>query len=169
MLVVRGATPDDAIGVAREHVRAWQTGYRGLLPDEGLDGMRPADRATRYTFGLTGRDDPQTLVAADEVGMIHGHVTLGPARGVDSRAVGEIWSFYVDPDSWGLGVGRVLMSSARTRLTELGRTEAFLWVLAGNERAQRFYLRDGWTPDGSRRTDEIWGATVQELRLHTRL
>jgi hypothetical protein len=39
-----------------------------------------------------------------------------------------------------------------------------LWVIARNERAERFYQCDGWVPDGSRRLDEVWGVTVDEIR-----
>jgi hypothetical protein len=56
------------------------------------------------------------------------------------------------------------VTAARARLFELGFRKAFLWVLAGNVRAERFYRIDEWTPDGLRRTDTVWGVTVDELR-----
>jgi hypothetical protein len=49
-LVLRAARPADAPLVADVHVRAWQVAYRGLLPEEYLDRIRPEDRASRYTF-----------------------------------------------------------------------------------------------------------------------
>jgi hypothetical protein len=39
-----------------------------------------------------------------------------------------------------------------------------LWVLLGNERAERFYRIDGWIPDDARRRGEVWGVGVQSLR-----
>ena len=47
VLTVRRATPEDAAGVAGVHVRSWQVAYRGLLPDDYLDGLRPEDRMAR--------------------------------------------------------------------------------------------------------------------------
>ena len=44
-MLLRPAEPQDAMGVARVHVRSWQAGYRGLLPDAYLDGLRAEDRA----------------------------------------------------------------------------------------------------------------------------
>ena len=38
------------MAVARVHVRSWQVGYRGLLPDAYLDGLRAEERAERYNF-----------------------------------------------------------------------------------------------------------------------
>ena len=46
--------------VARVHVRAWQVAYRNLLPDGYLDGLKPEDRARRYTFGGTDPREPMT-------------------------------------------------------------------------------------------------------------
>jgi len=78
VLSVRPATPEDAAGVAGVHVRAWQTAYRGLLPDEYLDALRAEDRMARYRFDVAGPDQPATIVAVDG-GVICGFATTGPA------------------------------------------------------------------------------------------
>jgi GNAT superfamily N-acetyltransferase len=148
--------------VACVHVRSWQAAYRGLLPDGYLDGLRAEDRATRYTFDLVGPDNPATTVAV-EGDAICGFATTGPARG-DAPRAGEVCALYVDPTAWGRGVGRVLMADARTRLSSLGFTEAVLWVLTGNDRADRFYRADGWLPDGRRREEDVWGIRVSNIR-----
>jgi hypothetical protein len=61
------------------------------------------------------------------------------------------------------------MNEARDRLTRLSFEEAILWVLVGNERAERFYRVDGWLLDGARRLDEVHGVTVDEVRYHRML
>jgi hypothetical protein len=61
-------------------------------------------------------------------------------------------------------MGAALVSAARAGLVELGFRKAFLWVLAGNVRAHRFYQTDGWAPDGVKRTDSVWAVTVNEVR-----
>jgi ribosomal protein S18 acetylase RimI-like enzyme len=167
VLTLRHARPEDAAEVARVHVCAWQVGYRGLLADEYLDGLRAEDRAGRYTFHLVGPDQPATTVAL-EGDEICGFVTTGPARG-GARTVGEVYAIHVDPRAWGRGVGRVLMANARSRLSGLGFTEAVLWVMTGNDRAERFYRADGWLPDGQRREDDVWGTRVSEIRYRRRL
>ena len=149
--------------MARVHVRSWQVGYRGLLPDDYLDGLRPEDRAGRYSFGSSDPRRPATLVALTE-GAITGFVTTVPARDADAAGKGEIAGLYVDPDWWGGGIGAALMRAGREHLGWQGFESALLWVLDSNTRAQRFYGRDGWVADGMRRWEEIWGVTVQELR-----
>jgi hypothetical protein len=51
-MFLRPAEPSDASAVARVHVRSWQAGYRNLLPDQYLDGLRPEDRAGWAPDGL---------------------------------------------------------------------------------------------------------------------
>ena len=149
--------------VARVHVRSWQAGYSGLLPDAYLDGLRPEERAARYSFASENVRDPVTIVAVDG-GVICGFATTSPARDLDVPDDGELCALYVDPEWWGRGVGRALIGAARARLFETGFRSAVLWLLAGNARADRFYRMDGWAPDGLRRSDTMWGVTVDEIR-----
>lgn len=168
VVTIRSATPEDAAGVAGVHVRSWQVAYRGLLPDDYLDALRPEDRMARYTFGDTRQGAPATLLA-DEGGSIVGFATTGPSRDADAEGSGELLALYVEPDRWGTGVGRLLMGGARAALVEGGFREAVLWVLAGNERAARFYRTDGWRPDGRRREEVVWGVSVDEVRYRRSL
>ncbi len=166
-LRVRPAEPKDGMAVAGVHVRSWQHAYRGVFSDEYLDGLRPEDRAARYAFD-GGADQPLTIVAEEE-GAVRGFATIGAARSSSREATGEVLAFYVDPEHWGRGIGRALMLDARERMVHRGFGVAMLWVLAGNERAERFYRADGWTPDGARRQEEVWGVVADELRYRRSL
>jgi len=167
-MLLRLAEPDDAIAVARVHVRSWQVAYRTLLPADYLDQLRPEDRAEKYDFASLDARKPQTIVAVEE-GLIHGFATTAPSRDPDLAGYGELYALYVDPEQWGRGIGVALISAARTRLFRLGFRNAVLWVLAGNTRAERFYQIDRWTPDGPRRTDSVWDITVDEIRYQREL
>jgi GNAT superfamily N-acetyltransferase len=168
VLRLRSARPDDAPAVAGVHVRSWQVGYRGLLPDDYLDGLRPADRVARYTFGATDPKLPATIVAIDGE-VICGFASTGPSRDPAVKYRGEVFALYVDPPAWGLGVGRRLMAEARARLDRRGFNEAAVWVLVGNDRADHFYRADGWRPDGARRTEDVWGVEADLSRYRRRL
>jgi GNAT superfamily N-acetyltransferase len=167
-MLLRRAEPGDEPVVAEVHVRSWQVAYRGLLPDAYLDALDPAAWAKRYTFDQTGPERPVTTVAIVD-GAIRGFATAGTCRDDEARPAGELYAIYVHPDWWGSGMGRALIGDARRRLESLGYQRAVLWVLAGNERAQRFYRRDGWNGDGSGRRDEVHGITVDELRYRRAL
>jgi GNAT superfamily N-acetyltransferase len=167
-MLLRAAESADAMPVARVHVRSWQSAYRGLLPGEYLDQLRPEDRAARYDFETRDPMKPQTIVAIEE-GEIRGFATTAPSRDADLAGYGELFALYVDPDYWGRGIGVALVSAARDRLAALGFENALLWVLMGNVRADRFYRNDQWAPDGLERTDTVWGLTVKEVRYRRRL
>jgi ribosomal protein S18 acetylase RimI-like enzyme len=161
-VIVRRAEPTDALAVATVHVRSWQVGYRGLLPDHVLDRLRPEDRTSHYTFGRDV-DDPTTVLALED-DVVVGFATFGASRDGGADDAGELLALYVDPAWWNRGVGRHLISTVRDRLSERGFGSALLWVLAGNERAQRFYRADGWRTEGSRRRHPVWGIEVDEIR-----
>jgi hypothetical protein len=63
----------------------------------------------------------------------------------------------------------LIIAEARTRLSSLGFTEASLWVLVGNERAQRFYRIDGWRRENMQRTIEMWGTSIDDVRFRRTL
>jgi GNAT superfamily N-acetyltransferase len=168
VISVRRAVPADALDVARVHVRSWQWAYQGLLAQEYLDSLEPQAWATRYTFGRMGFGLPSTQVALDG-STVCGLVTTGLCRDDDLSNVGELIAIYVDPASVGTGVGRVLMSAARTQLGRVGVTTAALWVLDGNARARRFYEHDGWRCDGTHRTSTYGGVPVDEVRYRCAL
>jgi len=80
---VRRAVTADAPRIADLHVRGWQAGYRGLLPQSLLDALDPAQRVPRWTATVEEAAWPAsgTLVAGGR---------RRPAR---------ITSFYVAPDA----------------------------------------------------------------------
>jgi GNAT superfamily N-acetyltransferase len=170
---LREARRGDELAVADVHVRAWQEAYRRLIPDEYLDALDPRDRAARYTFEAEDPAAPTTVVAI--VGgqvppeRIAGFVTFCTSRDADAPGLGEIVALYVDPDRYRGGVGRLLMAEARRRLRDAGFTDALLWVLDGNDRATRFYEREGWNPDGATRVEHPYGIVSNVHRLRRTL
>ncbi|WP_191499251.1 GNAT family N-acetyltransferase [Mycobacterium simulans] len=162
MTLVRWAVPEDALDVARVHVRSWQSAYRGLIAQDYLDSLNPEIWARRYTFGRRGIHIPSTMVAVDGA-AICGLATTGLSRDEDLPNFGELMALYVDPGYMHSGVGRLLITAARK---QLGRVvvKASLWVLDRNVRARRFYERDGWWFDGTRRTATYGSVPLEEVR-----
>ena len=154
--------------MARVHVRSWQAAYRGLIADEYLDRLRAEDRAARYDFSHADPLKPHTTVAV-EGKEICGFVTIGPPRDVDMKNFGELSALYVDPDRWKQGAGGALVRAARELLMGQGYRNAYLWVLSGNLRAGRFYVRDRWIRDGSQRMEVVWGVLLEEERFRRKL
>ena len=71
---------------------------------------------------------------------------------------------YVDPEHWGDGAGAALMDATILELQTKGYEPAYLWVLADNPRARRFYEKHGWSCDDVFTSLEILGETIEEVR-----
>ncbi|MDO8363467.1 MAG: GNAT family N-acetyltransferase [Actinomycetota bacterium] len=72
-----------------------------------------------------------------------------PATLLDSgRGRGEVYGFYLHPDSWGSGAAGALMARCTESLRTMGFMEAVLWVLRDNPRARAFYEKAGWLATG---------------------
>ena len=113
-------------------------------------------------------DPPKDLVAEVD-GVVVGFANVGPFRyepavTPDSKIVGELWAMYVDPNSWGSGVGDELMAATLEELDRLGAVRSYLWVLEGNGRARRFYERHGWRSDDVTKTFDAGGTQISEIR-----
>jgi GNAT superfamily N-acetyltransferase len=166
-VTVRHARVGDAAALGRVHVRAWQAAYRGQLPDDYLDGLRPEEREAGWERGLRRDRARDPVLVAERDGRVVGFAVLRAAE--DPEGAGELSAINVDPDHWGTGAGRALLAAAHGELARLGFQEAVLWVLPGNRRARRFYEAAGWVADGAERTAEVFGVVVAEVRYRRRL
>jgi GNAT superfamily N-acetyltransferase len=160
-LRIRRPVPADAEALTHLHLDCWDDAYTGLMPQRFLDERR-ADVPTRvekWRTILEERDN--TLVAEDASGLV-GFASAGPGR--DNDLEGEIdtelWALYVRAGRWGTGVGYALLEAA------IGDRAAYLWVLHGNERAIRFYERQGFRLDGTR-DEHDEGLHVRMVRAGT--
>ena len=152
-MLIRAGTPDDAEAMARVHVDSWAATYPFAGPT--LEQRLDLHRRAHASF------------VAEVEGEIVGFVGVGPSR--DADADGELYTIYVDPAHWGTGAGRQLIRAGEERMHELGYRTVVLWVMDGNERAERFYASAGWRADGERRTIEFAGASIPEVRYTKQL
>lgn len=169
---VRRAVPGDARWMGSIHVAAWRAAYRGVMPDEYLDGLDEQEIAAvwreRLVSGLSDRA-PAGVASSTLVAELDGRVVamaaVGPDRShPDDASTGELWMLNADPAAWGTGAAVALHRVACDELAARGYGGAALWVVEENARARRFYEREGWTDDGETKTELIGGAVVSEHR-----
>lgn len=159
------ASLQDLRAVAELHVASWQGAYVGILPGDYLANLSVERREASWRQVVAeGRSE---LLVAEDGASVVGFVSFGPCRDADAPAGrGEIWAIYVLPRAWSTGVGRALWSAARERLSAAGFRSVSLWVIAGNERAIRFYSAAGFNIEpGSEKAFELGGTTVHEIRM----
>src|SRR5262249_17795116 len=93
---IRPAVLADASRLAELHVRSWQAGYRGLLPQSLLDDLDPVARLARWEAILQDTNWPgQGTLVAEEGNELVGVARLCPERDTRLRAVGEVAAFHV--------------------------------------------------------------------------
>jgi ribosomal protein S18 acetylase RimI-like enzyme len=159
------ASSEDFRAVAELHVACWRRAYEGIIPSAYLASLSVERREDSWHQVL--REGHSELLLAWVGESLAGFVSYGPSRDDDAPPNrGEIWAIYVAPSAWSTGVGTALWQAARRQLRELGHSTVSLWVIAGNERAIRFYLSAGFRaePD-SEKTFEIGGRELREVRL----
>jgi GNAT superfamily N-acetyltransferase len=153
-VVIRRAALDDAEALTRLHLDCWDDAYTGLMPQAILDALRedvPA-RVDRWRAWL---GSGHTSVAEHDAGLI-GFVSAAPGTELPQLEI-QVFALYVRAPWWGTGVGHALFASA------VGDRSACLWLLEGNERAIRFYERQGFRFDGAGQ-DEPEGRHVRMVR-----
>ena len=161
---IQAATAEDCRAVAEVHVESWQRAYRGILPEQYLASLSVADREAMWRRLV--EQQPSHLLVARAAGQVVGFVAFGASRD-DGAPIdrAEIWAIYVNAASWSTGAGRLLWLEALQRIVAEGYKSVSLWVIAGNERAVRFYERAGFVVEpGSRKSFQLGGTTLEELR-----
>ena len=150
-ITLREATVADADAIAEVHVAAWRWAYDGLLPASLLAALTVEDRSAAWLPILADAPGAVTVAVADGGGIV-GFVSVGPTPDEDdpTPGTGALFALYLHPDVVGTGVGKALLERGEARLREEGFARATLWVLETNERARRFYERNGWSWDGTR-------------------
>lgn len=152
---IRRAVPDDAVAYARTHVQTLGETYAHIMPaqfhrdyEARLDELT-ARHAARLEAESRDSSAGSSWIAFDEAGTVVGFASAGPKRDVawqegvpDSPIKLELHHLYTLVATHGCGLGQRLLDAA------IGDEPAFLWILNDNPRAERFYRRNGFTPDG---------------------
>ena len=161
---VREARRGDALDIATIQVRSWQATYAYGLDNDWLAALEPVREAVRHEARLRDDTYPAVYFIVRRGGRTLGYSMCGPERSGDGPLppaygeVGEVYALYVLPEAVGSGLGRLLLIRARDHLLERGCSSMLLWVMKGNERAIRFYARQGLPLDGASKEDGREGA-----------
>lgn len=126
------ATADEVDTLASIWHDGWRDGHLGSVPDDLL-AHRTAEEFLRRTTARV-----HEMVAARSDGSVAGFFLV-----VDD----ELEQIYVHRGHRGKGVAQLLLNSAEATIAQ-HHDDAWLAVVAGNARAQRFYEKQGWRDTG---------------------
>jgi GNAT superfamily N-acetyltransferase len=158
LVIVRPARVQDAAQMARVQVRCWQETYRGLMSDAVLDD--PGFSAARERFWTAVLTDERyrqsrAAVAARDDELV-GIALSGPPEDVTAEWTRQLYVLYVYAADHGSGAGRALLDAVVDPAES-----AALWVADPNPRAQAFYRKHGFVPDGTAQVED----GVREIRM----
>lgn len=157
----------DAEALALVHVRTWREAYTGLMPEEFWGPAALKRRVAMWTTILTDWDDAEIRsrlrIARDTATREPvGFAVVGTARETEGVSLAppreELYALNVLDPFYGTGAAQSLVAEL------LGERPAFLWVADPNPRAQRFYEKIGFAPDGAVKHDEALGG-LREIRM----
>lgn len=155
---VRAPRVADAPVLGRIHVQIWREAYAGQLAQGHLDALDVGRKVEQWRATLS---QPAPVGVCRLVGTcegdVVGFVVVGPGRDEERPTPTELQVLNVLAAHHGTGLADRLLAGA------LGNDPAYLWVLEGNTRAQRFYSRYGFATDGARKAHQPTGAV--ELRM----
>lgn len=162
-MIIREARTADATAIARLHAESWRVAYRGALSDAFLDGDVFADRLQVWRQRLLSPANKQHVLVAEEDREATGFVC---AYGADDPQWGTLLdNLHVSQPNWGRGIGQRLMAEVASLGAKAYPGKGmYLWVLAPNVPARRFYERLGATNAGQEQWGAPGGGTVQRLR-----
>ncbi len=156
---LRRATSADVAGIGRVHALSRNAAYVDLVPSHALAQVTPTSQMRYWRDRLAVEPEPYAVYVV-EVGA----ETQGFAMGSASGTTATLNAIHVLPALHGSGAGMLLHDAVVRSFEEWRCTTAELWVLEGNERAQSFYRRHGWSFDGGRDAHSVGGVDVPILR-----
>ncbi|MET4902456.1 GNAT family N-acetyltransferase [Paenarthrobacter sp. CC6] len=148
---LRPATVDDARAMAVMHLQSWRESYGRLLPDEFFAKQEAGlpQRIDKYRESIAAGHARMLAFGPD--GDLVGLGAAGQGNDEDRPCDTELFMLYTLERIHGRGVGQALVDAL------IGDAPAYLWVLDDNPRAQAFYRRNGFVPDGKRQLcDPSW-------------
>ena len=155
---VRVARYEDIPSIQRVASVTWWVTYAGQIPDLDIEQFLDSAYSERNLAAEVGRL-ANGFVVAEVDGIVAGYAMAGPNR----EGEPELYAIYVLPEHHGRGVGRLLWNAARDALARQGYTRMCCWVLASNDRARRFYERQGAFLS-EERSFVIGATTIREAR-----
>ncbi len=163
---IRFAKARDAEIIARIHATSWRAAYKGIVPQDFLDGPLYETKLKHWSEIWTdwGQGDQILLIEVD--GSPRGFVAAWTRteRGCEPPFDLYINNLHIDPDWRGHRLGDRLLSALALTMAGHAPVRTFLWVLDGNDPARRFYARLG-----GRMTDHqikpIGGVDLGEARF----
>ena len=145
-------------GKAFVHWKSWQDSYKGVV-DAGYLARLTLEKCEEIAFRF-----PESVLVAKDGETVVGFAAAGKYRGESGaeKDEGEVYALYVLEAYQRRQIGYALMRRALEMLS--GCRAAYVWVLAENAKAIRFYERVGFRADGAEK-ELVLGAPIRVVLM----
>lgn len=159
----RKAAEADAEAIAQLHAESWRRHYRGAYQDSYLDGDIVSERLRVWRDRLSHPPANQFVTLAEAADQLLGFAC---AYGANDPKWGTLLdNIHVSSDRQSRGIGASLLSEVvawcQTHYPSCG---LYLWVLAQNQEAQKFYRRYGASDQGGELSEPPGGGQIHGRR-----
>lgn len=142
-LTLRPPRKGEAAQLAQVHITAWRQAYQGTLPDRFWEDEALAARVRMWTQVIADAGHRSCARVAELAGEVIGIAMAAEPRDDDVDAQTQLFLVYLLAQHYGSGAADALL------IEVLGEQSASLWVFKSNPRAQAFYRKHGFIPDGA--------------------
>ena len=161
--IIRKATLSDCEAIGHIHTISWQQSYKGIIPQDYLDNLSEAERATQCYKIMSSPESDSLYLVAEQNGTIIGFGVFGPLRYSETEEEEtELYAIYLLDEVKGTGIGVALAQAIAQELISQNYNSMMLWVLKDNPRAIKFYERLGGVKGRSEISD-IGGKDLEEI------
>lgn len=144
-MTIRNAKLEDMKQLGHIMSVSFRTAFAGFVSRQTLETCAREESCIALLEGIFREGKVQFLIGEDSGMLAWQHV--------EEKA--EIVAIHSLPESWGTGLGAAMLSEA---LRQIGERPVFLWAFRENQRARRFYEKQGFSWDGTERISEFDGA-----------
>ncbi len=130
---IRKAKNSDLNGIIRAHVETWKTAYKGVVPDNYIQGfvIRTQDKGWQNRLKNT-IEEKIFYIAENNKNEIVGFAIGGLERSKHPNYKGELMGIYILKEYQRKGLGKSLTKKIVENLIDMNINTMLLWVLENN-------------------------------------
>ena len=161
-ITIRKALPEDDYKYTDCFISCLQTAYRDIMSDDFLNNLAAQKEQQIEKFRKNLENPNLEIYCIILENKMIGFLTI-------HKTDGEIWAVYLLEEFRSKGYGEEILKFAVEQLKRIGHHKITLWVLALNNGARKFYEKNGFTFDGTKRENANYGKTLVQLRYAVNL
>ena len=163
MIELVPAVKSDYEDIGRLHAKSWQTHYQGIFKEAYLQEDVVSERIRVWRDRLAKPEMDQVVILAKQQKQLLGFICVYLKESETWGALVD--NLHVSTSYQGQGIGALLLKEASKFVKHPGKKGAFyLWVLAENHQAIRFYQKMGGQASGNYIKEMIGGGKAPVVR-----